>query len=142
MSAMPPLSTIARPGCGFEPIDARVIEWRDVAILARRETIEPGLARVYDQCGHAGLLDRAGQRFKSFLWILIIDADAAFDRDGQLDHARHGGDAVADEGGLRHQTGAEAAHLHAIRWATDIGVDLVIAERFGGARALGQLARI
>ena len=33
---------------GFEPVDARVIERRDVAILARRETIEPGLARVYD----------------------------------------------------------------------------------------------
>src|SRR5262249_62398102 len=109
---------------GFEPVDACVIEWRDVAILARRETIEPGLARVYDQRGHTGLLDRAGERFEGFLWILIIDADAAFDRDRQLDRARHGGDADPDKGGVRHQTGAEAPHLHAVRRTTDIRRDL------------------
>src|SRR5215469_3595 len=127
---------------GFEPVDASVIEWRDVAILARRETVEPGLARVHDQRGDAGLLDRTDERLECLLRILIVDADTALDRDRQLYRAGHGGDAVANEGGLRHQTGAEAAHLHTIRGTTDIEVDLVIAERFGGARALGKLPRI
>src|SRR5262245_65461071 len=104
--------------------------------------MEPSLARVYDQRGHAGLLDRAGERFKGLLRILIIDADPAFHRYWHIDCARHGGDAVADEGGLRHQTRAEAAHLHAIRGTTDIEVDLVIAELFGDARALRKLLRI
>src|SRR5262249_13398139 len=127
---------------GFEAVDARVIEWRDVTILARRETVEPGLARVYDQCGGAGPLDPPGDRLKGVLRILIVDADTAFDRDRQLDRAGHGSDAVADERRLRHQAGAEAADLHAIRGTTDIEVDLVIAELFGDTRALGKLPRI
>src|SRR5262245_50988208 len=68
---------------GFEPIDARIIEWRDVAVLSWRQTIEPGLARVYDQSGNASALNRAGERFERLLGILIVDADAAFDRHGQ-----------------------------------------------------------
>src|SRR5262249_18995362 len=127
---------------GFEPVDASIIERRDVAILPRRETLEPSLARVDDQRGDASLFDRAGERFKRLLRILIVDADTAFDRDRQLDRAGHGGDTVADERWLRHQTGAETAHLHAIRRTADVEVDLVIAELFGDTRALGEVPRI
>src|SRR5262249_38906939 len=68
--------------CGFEPIDAGIIEWGDGTVLSRRQTIEPGLARVYDQGGNAGALNRAGEGLERLLRVLIVDADAAFDRHG------------------------------------------------------------
>ena len=59
---MPPLSTIGELGMrGLEPIDAVVVERRDIAVLARREALEPGLARMHDERVDAGLLDRAGR---------------------------------------------------------------------------------
>src|SRR5262249_49297935 len=127
---------------GFEPIDAGIIEWGDVAVLSRRQTIEPRLARVYDQSGNAGALNRAGEGFERLLRVLIVDADAALDRHGQLDRSNHGCDAVADESRLCHQTRAEAAFLHAVGGTADVEIDLVVAELLGDARAFGKSPRI
>ena len=126
----------------LEPVDAGVVERRHVTVLARRKTIEPGLAGMHDERGDPGLLHRMGQRFERLLRVLLVDSDAAFDRHRQLDAAGHGGDAVADERGLGHQAGAEAALLYPIRRAADIEVDLVEAEILGDARTLRQSLRI
>jgi hypothetical protein len=97
---------------------------------------------MHDQRGDAGALDGRGQRLERFLGVLIVDADAAFDGDGQIDRGRHGGNAIADESGLRHQACAEAALLHAFGGTADVEVDLVVAEVLGDARALLKLPRI
>src|SRR5262245_9095744 len=128
--------------CGFEPTDARVIERRNIAVLARRKAVQPGLARVHDQRSNAGALDRAGERFERLLRILIVDADATLDAHGQLDRSCRGRDAVADESRLSHQASAEAALLHAIGRTADVEVYLVIPEVLGNARALRKLPRI
>ena len=112
----------------LQAIDAIVIERRDVAVLTRREAVQPGLACMHDQRVDAGLPDRLRERFQRNLRILLVDADAAFHRDRDRDGRLHRGDAFADQGGLGHQAGAEPAILHAVGRAADIQIDLVIAE--------------
>jgi hypothetical protein len=74
--------------------------------------------------------------------ILIVDADAAFDSDGDAHALLHGGDAGGDQIRLGHEAGAEAALLHAIGRAADVEIDLVVAQRFADGRRLGELRRI
>ena len=61
---------------------------------------------------------------------------------GHRDRGLHGRDAVADEGGLAHQAGAEAAVLDPVGRAAHIEVDLVVAELGADPRGLGELRRI
>ncbi len=127
---------------GLEPIDAVIVERRHVAVLARRQPFEPGLAGMHDQRVDAGAArPRAVERVERLLGILLVDADAALDGDRHA-HARlHGGDAVADQRRLRHQAGAEAALLHAVRRAADIEVDLVDSRSPRRSRAHSASAR-
>src|SRR6266852_3090829 len=126
----------------LEPIDAVIVERWDVAVLARREAIEPGLARMHDEGVDARRDHDARERIERFLRILVVDADAAFDGHRNPDRRLHGGDAIADEARLRHQTGAEPALLHAIGGAADIEIDLVVAEVGADARALRERRRV
>ena len=127
-------------GCArLEPVDAIVIERRDVAVLARRQALR---ARP---CAHARsahrrrpLRPRRVSASSDCFRILLVDADAAFHRDRDRDRRLHRGDAVADQRRLRHQAGAEAAFLHAVRRAADIEIDLVVAEVRADARALAR----
>ena len=114
--------------CRLQPIDPVIIERRDVAVFLRRQSVEPGLAGMHDQRIGARRDDAARQFVERNLRILIVDADAAFDGDGNLHRALHRGDAFGNQLRLRHQAGAEAAILHAVGRAADIEVDLVIAE--------------
>src|SRR5215470_5745471 len=127
---------------GLEPIDAVVVERRDVAVLARGKPVDPSLARMHDARGDAGPLDCACERHERFFRILLVDADAAHEGDRHRDLRRHGGNAVAHQRGLRHQAGAEATLLHPVGRAADIEVDLVVAEIGGEASAFGELGRL
>ena len=120
---------------GLEAEHDVVVERRDVAVLARRQAREPGLARMHDQRVGAGRDDRGGESRQRHLGILVVDADAAFHRHRDRDRGLHRGDAIADQRRLRHQAGAEAALLHALRRAADVEVDLVIAEIRADPRA-------
>ena len=123
----------------LEPIDQAVIERRDVAVLARRQTLEPGLARVHDQFIGAGRNHRLRQRAQRHFRILIVDADAALDRHGNAHRALHCRNALGNQRGLRHQAGAEAALLDAIRRAADIEIDLVVTKVLADTSAGGEL---
>ena len=82
--------------------------------------------------------ERVERRFR----VLLVDADAALDRDRHRDGGFHRRDAVADEPRLAHQAGPEAPVLHPIGRAADVEVDLVIAEIRADARRGGEVARI
>jgi hypothetical protein len=73
--------------------------------------------------------------------ILIIDAEAAFDRDRNGYGGLHGRHTIADEIRLGHQAGAEAPFLDAVRRAADIQIDLVETGIGADARALRQRLR-
>src|SRR5262249_26309395 len=74
--------------------------------------------------------------------VLVVDADAALDRDRHA-HARpHGRDRAGDEVGLRHQAGAEASLLHPVRRTADIEVDLVVAIALADGRRLRELGGV
>ena len=77
---------------------------------------------------------------ETFLGILIVDADAAFHRDGERRGFAHRRHAFRDEVRLRHQAGAEPPRLHAVGGTADIEIDLVIAVLGADARGLGELA--
>ena len=127
---------------GLQPVDPVVIERRDVAVFLRRQSVEPGLARVHDQRVGAGGDDAARQRIQRDFRILIVDADPAFDGDRNFHRALHRSDAVGDQLRLRHQAGAEAAILHPVRRAADIEIDFVIAEILADLRRGREIARI
>ncbi len=127
----------------LEPIDQRVVEWRHIAVFARRQPGEPGLARMHDQRIDPGRLDRRGQALQRHFRVLVVDADPAFDRDRDRDRSLHGGDAFGDQLRLRHQAGAEAALLNPIGRTADVEVDLVVPEvraNAGASRKRGRVA--
>ena len=126
---MPPLSTIFMLRMRrFQPIDPCIIERRHFAVFFRRQTFQPGLASVHDERIGAGLLHRLDKYLQRLFRILIVDADAAFHRNGDRHGGLHRGDAVADERGFGHEAGAEAPLLHPIGRAADIQVDFVEAK--------------
>ena len=126
----------------LETIDAIIIERRDVAVLARRQSVEPGFTRVHDQRIGAGQLHFLRERIERCFGILVVDADAAFHGHGDRHRGLHRHNAVSNKIGLGHQTGAEPAFLHAVRRAADIEIDFTIAEIRPDARAFLQLPRI
>ncbi len=126
----------------LEPVDARVVERRHLAVLLRRQTLQPRLARMHDEGAHAGGGDDIDEALQVALAILLVDADAALDGHRNFDLPLHGGDAGRDKLRLGHQAGAEAALLHAVRRAADIEVDLVVAVRLADRRCLGERDRI
>src|SRR5260221_10475678 len=97
---------------------------------------------MHDQRSDAGTLNCVGKCKQRFIRILLVDSYSAFHRYGNLYRILHGRNALANQRRLGHQTGAEAALLHAIRWAADIEIDLVVAKVFADARRLRESLRI
>ena len=122
----------------LEPVHDGIVERRHLAIFARRQSLQPGFARVHDQRIGARRLHRRGKGKQRLIRILLVDADPAFHRHRNLDRRFHGGDAIGDQRRLRHQAGAEAALLHPVGRTADIEIDLVVAELFADARRLRQ----
>lgn len=126
----------------LQGVDERIIERRHVAVFLRRQAFQPRLARVDDECIDAGALELFCHRPQSLARLLVIDADAAFDRDRNIDRRLHRHDRRRDQIGLTHQTGAECAILHAIGRTAAVEIDFVIAVVGADARALRQRLRL
>ena len=90
----------------------------------------------------AGIAHLLDEGLQEFVGVLLVDADTGLDRHRNVHHVAHRLDAIGHQGGLPHQTGAEAAILDAIRRATHVEVDLVIATLFGQPRTAGQIRRV
>ena len=84
-------------------------------------------------------IDKIAQEFVA---VLVVNADAGFDRHRDGDHVAHRLDTVCHQLSIPHQARAEHAVLHAIGRAADVEVDLVVAARFCQLRALRQRGRI
>ena len=126
----------------LQAVHLMMAQGRDLAILLRRQALEPGLARVHRKTVTAGRGDRIHEAQHMLVGVDIVDADAMLH--GHRDRYRlpHGRHPVGDPLGLGHQARADAAFLNAIAGAADVEVDLVEAVVFGDARALGQGAGI
>ena len=137
---MPPLMMMVSAGIfALDAIDQIVVQRRHFAVFLGRETLKPSLARVNGEAGGT-LIGAARDQFaQRHFGVLIVHADPAFDGDGQGDRLAHRRHAVRHQLRLLHQAGAKAARLHPVGRATDIEIDLVIAEAFGDARGFGQL---
>ncbi len=79
---------------------------------------------------------------KACLRILIINANAAFDRDRNVHRAAHRRHAISDKRRRFHETGAKSARLHAGRGTTNIEVDFVVTKTLANARGLRQNIRL
>ena len=126
----------------FQAIDPVVVERRDVAILLRRQSAEPGLAGMHDQRIGAGCHDGTRERIECRFRVLVVDADPAFDRHGYRDRCLHCGHAGTNQRRLGHQAGAETALLHPVRRTTDIEIDLVVAEVLADFCRRCEIARV
>ena len=127
---------------GFQPMHDLIVERRHLAIFLRRQPLQPGLARMHDQRVGPGPLHHFGERKQHLVRVLLVDADAAFDRHRDIHRRLHGSNTVADQRRLVHQAGAEATFLHPVGRAADIEVDFVVAEAFADAGALRQRGRL
>ena len=140
---MPPLMPMKTSRPAFlHAIDDIVVEGRDLAVLLRAQTLEPGLAGMNPDGVGAGVQHPGDEIRQHGFRVLLVNADAAFDRDRHARDLLHRRDARGHHIRRLHQTGAEGAGLNAVGRAADIEVDLVIGERFGDAHRLGQLCRI
>ncbi len=97
---------------------------------------------MHDQRVGAGRDHSARQHIERDLRILVVDADAALDGDGNLDRALHRRNAIGDQRRLRHQAGAEAAVLHPVGRTADIEIDFVVAEILADLSRGGEIARV
>ena len=138
-SATPPLRTIGQSRMrGFERVDQRIVERRYGAVIFRAQAFEQGLARMDDERRRACGLDRSGQRKQGFRRLLLVDADAAFDRDRDIDRSRHRRHAFADQRRLAHEARAEAAALYPVGRAAAVEIDLVVAKPGADRCGLGE----
>src|SRR5262245_31991427 len=126
----------------LQAMNPPVIEGRQVAVLLRAEAFEPSLARMHDEGPAACFGNGRDEPVEACFGVLVVDADAAFDRDWNWHRSAHRRDALGDKLRLRHEAGAEASRLHAARWAADIEIDLVITEVGADPRSLGKLIGI
>jgi hypothetical protein len=127
---------------GLEPVDARIIERRNLAVFLRREPVQPGLARVHDERRHARACHRFDEAREIRFAVLVVDADPALDCHRDRDARRHSRNACGDEIRLRHQARAEPALLHARRRTADVEIDFVVAERLADRSRVGKLGGI
>ena len=76
------------------------------------------------------------------LGILVIDADAAFDRDRNIHRPPHGRHAASHQVGRRHQTGTKTSALHPVGRATAVEIDFVIAKPRPDLGRFGKRIRV
>ncbi len=134
------------PQCGkipLQPIDSRILQRRQVAILLRAQPQQPGLARVHHQMAQTGIDQAADEGLQLSVTITLIDTDPTLHRDRNGHRLAHRAYAIGDARRFQHQTGAEAARLHPIAGTTDVEIDLVVTGRLrqrGAARQVLGLA--
>ena len=126
----------------LQAMHTRMVERRDVAVLLRRQTLEPRLARMHDEHRATGFAHDVDETVEVGLGILLIDADAALHRDRNRHRRTHRREAFRHQRRFAHEAGAETSRLHAIGRTTDIEVDLVVAETLADPRRLRQLGRL
>ena len=72
-----------------------VIKRRDLAVLSRRETLQPGLARVHNEHRGTARSHRTHKIDEFRVTLLVINADAMLHGDGDVAGGAHCRDAVA-----------------------------------------------
>ena len=97
---------------------------------------------MQDEGTAAASRHRVDEAVETLLGVLVVDADAAFNRDGDIGLRAASLRSVRDKLWLCHETSAEPSRLHPVRRAADIEVDFVIAKLGTDARGLGKSFRI
>lgn len=126
----------------LEAIRPVVTQRRHFAVFLGRQALEPRVAGMHHHHGGTGcdhLIDEAGEHG---IVVIVVHAEAAFDRDRQRGRRTHGGNTVGHQRRLAHQAGTEAPGLHAIGRAAAIEVDLVVAPLLRDRRRLRKQCRL
>src|SRR2546422_6202425 len=123
----------------LEPIDVVVLEWRNLAVLLRREALQDGIARVHDEGLAARRGDRGDKVPEKGVILDPVDAGSVLHRDRNADLPPDSRDALRDQRRLGHQAGAESAFLHPLARAADVEVDLIVAVVRAELRAAGEI---
>ena len=76
-------------------MNAGVVEGRNFPVFLGAEALQPGLAGVNYKSVATGCGNIRNECIKSLIFILIVDADAAFDRHRNFNRPAHRRDAVA-----------------------------------------------
>ena len=126
----------------LEAVHAAVVQRRHIAVLLRRQALQPRLARMHAEGVAAGIGHGGDEALEIGVLILIIDPDAALHRHRNLHLRLHRRHALGHQLRMAHQTGTDHVVLHAIARAADIQVHLVIAPALGDRRTLGQRLRV
>ena len=71
--------------------------------------------------------------------VLLVDADAAFHRNRNIDRRAHRRDAIGDQRRFAHQARAETPRLHAIRRTSHVEINFVVAVIDADARRRSEV---
>ena len=126
----------------LEPVGPVVAQRRDLAVLLRRQALQPGLARVHEEHVAAGGRHGIDEGEEEVVILLLVHAQTALhgDRDVDgIDHRRH---ALCHQRGLLHQAGTETPRLHAVGRAANVEIHLVVAPVLGDTRRVRQVCRL
>ena len=126
----------------LESIDPGVVQRRNLPVLLRRQTLQPGLAGMHDKHRTTRRGDGFDKPGKLPVGLHLIDADTVLHRDRDIAGIHHGLDAVRHQLWLGHQAGAEHPRLHPVRGAAAVQVDLVVAPFLGPPGTARQLCRV
>ena len=110
---------------GFQLVDKFIFQRWDFTILLGREPLEPGLTGVYNEDTATRIGESPDKVPEKLPGIKLINADAAFDGDGDGNGILHGLEAVGHQVLVFHKAGAEVSVLHPVRWASAIQVHFV-----------------
>ena len=94
------------------------------------------------ECRATGSGDDIDKALQICLVVLIVDTDAALDRDDDRLAGPHSRNTICNELRLSHQAGAKAAFLNPIRRTADIEIDFIVAEVGADLGGLGEFSRI
>ena len=81
----------------LQPVHVVVLQRRNFPILLGGQPAEDRGARVHDERVDARARHRVDEVGEKFVVVALIDADAAFDRDGQLRALAHALDALGHQ---------------------------------------------
>src|SRR5664280_1415029 len=127
----------------LQAVDRLVAQRRHLPVFLRAQAMQPGIAGMDDEdLATAPLADGADEIAHESVVLEAIDADAMFHGHRNGNGVAHRLDAIGDQLGLGHETGAERAALDPLARAAAVEVDLVVAPTLTEPRTRGESRRV
>src|SRR5699024_8759331 len=126
----------------FETVKIYITQWRSFAILLRAKDLQPRRTGMNNKARTTCRCDFFDKIYHKLITIKIVDTNTMFNGHRNIDRCLHVLDQISNRLRLCHEASANFIVLDAIRGATDVDIDLIVAMLLGKLGTLGHLASI